>query len=196
MTRLNMLCHAPTAPTRAARFPADEAIEATPDAVRRLVPALTARRWLTGPERRTIETAAALCGKATATIDDDLRDWDNGRWRGRNLADLQQSEPAAVVAWLTDASAIPHGGESLRDLLARTGSWLDRQAETRSRVAVVTHPQVLRALLTNALDAGEAAFRHIDVQPLCRVQLSHDSRRWVLQSLVPPGTGLVRSDGG
>lgn len=196
MTRLTIICHAPTAATRAARFPAEESIEAAPGAVRRLVPAVNARRWLAGPERRTIETATALCGEAAPTIDDDLRDCDNGRWRGCDLADLQRSEPAAVLAWLTDASARPHGGESLRDLLARTGHWLDLQAEAGSRVAAVTHPQVLRALLTRALDAGETAFRHIDVQPLCRARLSHDGRRWVLQSLVPPGSGLVPSDKG
>ncbi len=196
MTRLTIICHAPTAATRAARFPDDEVVETAPDTLRRQVSHIAARRWLTGPERRTRGTAAAVSGDASVVIDDDLRDWDVGRWRGRDLSELQQSEPAALLAWLTDASAMPHGGESLRDLLIRAGSWLDRQAATRNRLAAVTHPQVLRALVTTAIDAGEAAFRHIDVQPLCRVQLSHDGRRWVLQSLLSPGNGLASSDKG
>ena len=185
MTRLTIICHAATEAVRAARFPGDEDIDD-----RRAVPtspsaSVAAGRWLSGPERRATSTAAALGGDRAVAVDPDLRDWDCGRWRGRDLRDLQRSEPAGLAAWLSDPAAAPHGGESLLDLLARVGRWLDRCVADGTRTAAVTHPAILRAAVVGALDAGPAAFWRIDAPPLCRARLSHDGRRWALQSLGP-----------
>lgn len=192
MTRLTIICHAATDAVRAARFPDDEDID-DPGA-RSPSPAspISAGRWLAGPERRTLSTAAALGGRIVA-VDPDLRDWDCGRWGGRDLADLQRSEASDLAAWLSDPAANPHGGESLLDLVGRAGRWLDRQAAGGARTAAVTHPAILRALVVKALDAGPAAFWHLDAQPLCRARLSHDGRRWVLQSLGSPRRSVLRS---
>ncbi len=187
MTRLTIVCHAATEAVRAARFPDDEAID---DQV--VVPAsmeapITAGRWLAGPERRATSTAAALCGDKGITVDRELRDWDCGRWRGQTFSDLHHSEPEALTSWLTDPDAAPHGGESLLDLLARIGRWLYLPSTCETKTVAVAHPAILRAAVVKALDAGPAAFWRIDAQPLSRAQLSHDGRRWALQSLVPPG---------
>ncbi len=185
MIRLTVICHAATEAVRAARFPRDEDLDRAGAAAAARAPAITAARWLAGPERRATATAAALAGRRVVAVDPELRDWDCGRWAGHELAALSQSEPAALGAWLSDAGAAPHGGESLADLLGRTGRWLDAQAGTGRRTVAVTHPAVLRAAVVQALGAGPAAFWRIDAPPLCRARLSHDGRRWLLQSLGP-----------
>ncbi len=186
MTRLTIICHASTPAVRAARFPDDETIDDPSAIPAALAGSIAAGRWLTGPERRATATAAALAAGRDVRVDDDLREWDCGHWRGRDLAELHRREPDGVAAWLTDPSAAPHGGESLMDLLARIGRWLERQAAQGTRTAAVSHPAILRAAIVLALDAGPAAFRHIDAQPLTRAELSHDGRRWVLQGLAGP----------
>ena len=85
----------------------------------------------------------------------------------------------------------PHGGESLLDLLARIGSWLDhlqrQPAPTASvRIIAVTHPAVLRAAIVHALDAAPSAFWRIDAPPLTRVRLSGHAGRWNLRAMEPP----------
>ena len=182
MTRLTLICHAATAAIRAARFPDDEDI--APDGMPPPGAQLVAGRWLCGPERRTASTARALAGGEAVGVDPDLRDWDCGTWRGRDLPALQRAEPAQLAAWLSDPAAAPHGGESLSALLARASAWLDRQAPGPARTAAVTHPAVLRAALVAALDSGPRAFWRVDAPPLCRARFSHDGRRWVLQELV------------
>ena len=186
MTRLTLICHAATDAVSAARFPDDETIDDPSAVSASFGPPIAAGQWLAGPEQRATTTAAALSRDRGFTVDQELRDWDCGRWRGRTIEDLHSSEPAALAAWLTDPAAAPHGGESLLDLLGRLEHWLGRQAGVRAKTAAVTHPAVLRAAVVVTLGAGPDAFWRIDAQPLSRARLSHDGRRWSLQSLVPP----------
>ena len=80
--RLDLLAHGASAATRAARFPDDEALEAS------AVDALEAFRGrlrpygrvLTAPARAARETAAAL--GLDADVETALRDCNYGRWRG------------------------------------------------------------------------------------------------------------------
>jgi broad specificity phosphatase PhoE len=86
-----------------------------------------------------------------------------------------------VAAWLTDPAAAPHGGESLHDLLTRTGGWLrDLPTATRT-VLAVTHPMVIRALVVNAIAATPASFWRIDIPPLTRTVLRGGADRWTLR---------------
>ncbi len=189
MTRLTLVCHATTEAVRGARFPNDEAVDDGAADPASFGSPIVASEWLAGPEQRARTTAAAIGGDRGISVDPDLRDWDCGRWRGQTIEDLQRGDPAGVAAWVMDPAAVPHGGESLLDLLARIARWLDRQAAVGSKTVAVTHPAILRAAVVTALDAGPAAFWHIDARPLSRARLSHDGRRWILQSLVPPPSG-------
>ncbi|MBN9352651.1 MAG: histidine phosphatase family protein, partial [Hyphomicrobium denitrificans] len=109
--RLTLISHAPTAATRAAAFPLDEGID---EKARRDTSALSGdlpqflTAW-TSPARRAVETAAAL--NVDAKIEPLIRDMDLGRWAGRTFAVVEASEPEAMVGWLTDTAASPHGGE-------------------------------------------------------------------------------------
>ncbi len=95
------------------------------------------------PERQTQQTLPRLlvCQPQSRLS---WCDCDYGAWRGRELDELQTSEPEGIVAWLTDASASPHGGESIVDLINRVGRWLDEQRDAGHTLAV-THPAVIPA---------------------------------------------------
>ena len=181
LTSLTLISHASTRALRKAAFPCDEPID--PSAYRKAATAGPLRRaqlsW-TGPELRTAQTAEALA--LDAVIEPALRDCDYGRWRGRALAEVQAEEPEAVIAWLTDPLSAPHGGESILDLLARVGAWLDTIASQSGRAVAVTHPAISRAAIVHAIGATAHVFWRIDVAPLTRVELHGRSGGWTLRS--------------
>ena len=189
-TRLTLFCHAATAATRAARFPADEPIDAKGEAAlsaiapawRRIVE--RAERRLTAPALRARQTAAALDGEFV--VEPLLGDQDYGPWTGLSLPEAEVRDPEAAAEWITDPASAPHGGERLVDVLQRVGDWLVETATTGNRVVVVTHAAVIRAAIVHTVRADPAGYWHVDVPPLARVDLSHDGRRWSLRALVTP----------
>ncbi|MEU5190037.1 histidine phosphatase family protein [Streptomyces klenkii] len=141
-----------------------------------------AGRVLTAPSPRCRQTAEAL-GADAARAEPALRDLDAGRWRGRELAEVGASEPEAVAAWLTDPDAAPHGGESVRDVVARVGRWLDGLED--GRVLAVAAPAVIRAAVVHGLALPAQSFWRLDVQPLSLTGLTGRGGRWNLRCGVP-----------
>lgn len=174
-SRVTMVCHGATSATRSTAFPADEPLERTPS-----LDPLPADLAVSSPATRCLQTAVAL--GLTPTTDDRLRDCDYGRWTGLTLAELSSTEPANVEAWLTDPSAAPHGGESIVDLLARVGGWLDSLPD--GRTVAVTHPSVIKAAIVHAIRATPESFWRIDIGPLDRVALSGPV--WRLRTITGP----------
>ena len=133
------------------------------------------------PARRAIETATAL--NFSAKTDPQLRDMDLGRWAGRTFSDIEASEPQDLLQWLSDPSANPHGGELVEQLLERVRIWLGDAAQTRGRIAAVTHPSVIRAAIVVAIEATPLSFWRIDIAPLGVVELGSNGMRWTLKSI-------------
>jgi broad specificity phosphatase PhoE len=190
LTRLALITHAATTATRSAAFATDEPVER-----HGLTQAgsITVRRHdvaLCSPAKQCVETATAL--SLRPRIDEALRDCDFGRWKGCTLEDVAGDEPEAIGAWLTDPDAAPHGGESVRDVIHRTGIWLHDLAPTTATtrtVLAVTHPAVVRALIVTTLGADAQAFWRIDVPPLTETVLIGSGTRWTLRSTgSAPGT--------
>ncbi|KAA1248973.1 histidine phosphatase family protein [Mycobacterium simiae] len=160
----------------AARFPADEPVN---DIGRRQAEAaarLAIRNntsQLAGPERRARQTAELL--GFNATTEPRLADIDCGRWRG---AALESVDPEELTAWLTDAAAAPHGGESIVDLIDRVAGWL---ASLAGNAVAVTHPAVIRAAILVVLDVSPNSFWRIDIAPLSRTVMHYRSGRWTLR---------------
>jgi broad specificity phosphatase PhoE len=185
-TRLVLIGHAPTAATRAAAFPVDEPLDeqgladatAAAGALRRVAAAYCS------PARRCRQTAAAL--GLDPRIDADLRDGDVGRWAGRTLTDVEESEPDAIAAWLTDPAVAPHGGESVDEVLARARGWLRALPAVTGTVVAVTHPAVVRAVVIDAIAATAASFWRIDVAPLEQTILTGGRGRWTLRATGRP----------
>jgi broad specificity phosphatase PhoE len=130
-------------------------------------------------EQRTQQTSRAL-GLAF-TLTDGLRDCDYGRWRGRKIDQVQTEEQEAILTWLSDPSAAPHGGESLQVLVSRIGGWIDEQRAVKHTVAV-THPAVVRAAVVYALKIPVQTFWRIDIAPLTVTDLRFKNSVWTLRS--------------
>ncbi len=186
---MTLICHAATRAVRAADFPDDEMLDA---AGLRAAASLASgigrpdRGWVS-PALRAQQTAEAL-GLAAIT-EAALRPCDCGRWAGRSLADVQvQDGEAAVLSWLSDPAAAPHGGEAALDVLHRVGAWLDSRAQDEGHSMAVTHSEVIKAAIVHAIQASPMAFSRIDVGPLSRVVLSYN-RGWRLRAIAP-ATGI------
>jgi broad specificity phosphatase PhoE len=162
-SRVTMVCHGMTAATRRAAFPADEPLERTPS-----LQAPPADLAVCSPATRCRQTAAAL--GLEPVIDERLRDCDYGRWTGLTLDEVSATELGAVEAWLSDPAASPHGGESIVDMVARVGAWLDGLPP--GRVVAITHAAVIKAAIVHAIRANPESFWRIDVPPLSRVELT------------------------
>lgn len=184
-TRLTLISHAATQAQRRAAFPLDEPLgEGEIAKIAALGwKAPRAQRILAGPERRAQETARAL--GLSAAITAELRDCDYGRWRGRELSELQSLDPEGLLAWLTDPNANPHGGESIVNLIDRVGRWMDEGMDKGTEAGhtiAVTHPLLIRGAIVHALQAPPAAFFRIDVAPLSITDLRFNGKAWTLRS--------------
>ena len=186
-TRLTLIRHAPSDATRRSAFPLDERLDARAlDEARALRPRLDRAdvAW-TGPAARACQTAEAL--GLDAKVAPELDECDFGAWRGRTLAELDDEDPVGVAAWIEDAAAAPHGGESLLALLDRVRAWLDAHAGDGARVVAVTHAGVIRAALVCALEAPVQAFWRFDVAPLSRTVLHAHDGLWTVRGVnLPP----------
>jgi broad specificity phosphatase PhoE len=182
--RLSLVAHAATEAQRHARFPDDESIEQIDAPTRAAVIGRLGRveRARHAPERAAEETAHAL-GLATAA-DDQLRSWSMGSWKGREIVDVAEHEPAAFAAWRQDPDAAPGGGaESLRDLLERAGRWLDDLPDTSERRLVIADATLICAVLVNVLGVAAPAFWHFDLAPLSLTVVQRNGSTWRVRCL-------------
>ncbi|MFJ9894537.1 histidine phosphatase family protein [Streptomyces sp. NPDC091280] len=138
-----------------------------------------ADRVLVSPTARCLETAAAL--GLSAVPEPAAAGLDMGRWRGLTLDEVMAREPDAVMSWLTDPDAVPHGGEPVRALCERAAGWLAASAAVEGRTLAVVEQEFVRALAVTVLDAPGPAFWRLDVPPLTATELSGRSGRWNLR---------------
>ena len=188
--RLTLISHAGTAAMREDRFPADEPLDA---AGARRAAALagvvrTGGAIWTSPASATRQTALAL--GLDAVVEPELRDVEVGSWAGRTLASLLAEDATAIDAWLHDPEFAPPGGESFRQLLARTAAWLERHAGPSGRMVAISHAAVIRAAFVHAIDAPASVGQRIDVPPLTAAILTHGGTHWRLRCLMPLSSGL------
>jgi len=176
MARLFLIAHASTHALEQARFPTDEPIS---ERGRRELARATAPvvdRWLCAPEGRTVATARALGG--AVRVETALRDLDYGIWAGSSMNEVPEAE---LAGWLSDPTVSPPDGEAITELLVRVGGWLTALPATPERIAVVTHPAVIRAVTVCALQAPASAFWRIDVRPLSITRFHGRPGRWTMR---------------
>jgi broad specificity phosphatase PhoE len=174
-----LIRHASTEAVRRSAFPLDEPLdEAGPAVLARFAGRLGSGEALTSPALRARQTAAAL--GIEARPEEALRECDFGAWAGRTLAEVAEESPDDAREWMLDPDARPHGGESLTELLARVGSWLDTQRRLDGRAFAVTHAGVVKAAVVHALGAPAEAFWRIDVRPLSITELHANAAGWTL----------------
>ncbi|MFI5776319.1 histidine phosphatase family protein [Nocardia sp. NPDC051570] len=187
VTRLALVTHAVTEAVTAARFPADEPLsEPGARAVARAARPVRLERAelvVTAPELRTRQTAEGL-GLA-ATSEPALGDWRCGDWSGRSMDALA---PEDLMAWLTDPAHRPPGGESIVELLERVRTWLGTLTASPRRIAAVTHPAIVRAVVLLALDAPPKSLWRVDIPPLSVTTLHGRPSAWTLRTTAHPLT--------
>jgi broad specificity phosphatase PhoE len=186
--RVMFISPAGGAESRGAVFGADAPLDAAGLTAARGASGALDGTWhaVTAPSTRCRQTARAVLGAAPEEAVE-LADWNVGRWRGRPLAEVAADEPDGVTAWLADPSSAPHGGESLRDLVERTGAWLEAR-EDPARIAAFADPAVVRATVVHALGLPAPAFWRLDVAPLTATELTGRAGRWNLRTGRPlPG---------
>ena len=147
--------------------------------------ALRFDRAVSSPAAAAIETAAALGLDAVA--DEGLRDAHHGRWAGKSITALIETEPQLVAAWLEDPSEGAPEGEPLAALAGRVGAWIEGCRAADARILAITHPAVIRAAIAHVLQCPPSSCQRIDVAPLSRTAISFNGV-WRLQALgAPPG---------
>ena len=143
-----------------------------------------------GPEPACRETAEQL--EIEPAVVDQLAGCDVGGWCGRTLDDVAASDPEGLMAWMSDADAAPHGGESLAGFADRVAGWMEQAADTDGYLIAVVDAGVVKTGACRAIGAPLSGFWRIDVAPLNVTELHARDGRWTLCRLNAP---LARSDG-
>ncbi|MFV0254107.1 MAG: MSMEG_4193 family putative phosphomutase [Beutenbergiaceae bacterium] len=139
---------------------------------------LNLARIVTSPLRRCRQTARAI--EAQQSLDSPagkprtdarLSECDYGRWQGRPLAELAKEELWAVVQRTPSAVTFP-GGESMPAMQARAVAAIrahDAQVEAavgkHAVWAAVSHGDIIKSVLADALGMHLDLFQRIDVHP-------------------------------
>ena len=176
--RVLLICHAATADTRRAAFGGDgPLLEGASQRLADLRGHLPKARTVLRSDAQCVAETARALGLDGATVDPAIADWDFGAWRGRALSDVEAEAPDQVLAWRTDPTGAPHGGECLEEVVGRVRGWLDGLDGQGTRT-VVTHPAIIRAAVVCGLGVPHEAFWTIDVAPSSVTELSRRATRW------------------
>ncbi|WP_324653976.1 MSMEG_4193 family putative phosphomutase [Georgenia sp. H159] len=130
---------------------------------------------LSSPLDRCRQTAQAIVDHQdsglTVRVEEELTECDYGRWQGRALTDLAREELWSVVQRQPSAAVFP-GGESLPAMAARAVSAVRRvdaavEAEHGPGAvwAAVTHGDLVKAILADALGLHLDLFQRLHVHP-------------------------------
>ena len=143
---------------------------------------------VTSPLDRTRETAAAVLASQSRDValheDDRIGECRYGDWTGRSLKDLSKDPLWKVVQGHASAVTFP-GGESMPAMQARAvdavREWNARLGE-KAVYAVVSHGDVIKAVLADALGMHLDHFQRIVIDP-ASVSVVHytTSRPFVLR---------------
>ena len=115
-------------------------------------------RAVASPLSRAQLTARLALGDARADMlqtDSDLQEIAHGEWEGLLASEIQQKDPARLLAWREEPeNVLMPGGESLRQVLDRSWRGLARATEGLGEddtLLVVAHDAVNRVLLCRIL---------------------------------------------
>lgn len=108
--------------------------------------------WVS-PAARAVQTAAGLWPGVPMHKDARLWEQDFGGWEDMPYTELPD---VGVLSRAGLVDLTGPGGESFRDVVARTAPAFEEAAAQAGRIAIVAHAGVIRAALALALEAEEA----------------------------------------
>lgn len=132
---------------------------------------------VSSPLERCRQTATAVLaqqgteGAREVAVEDELSECDYGDWQGRPLAELAKEPLWATVQTQPTAAVFP-GGESLAAMQTRAVAAVRRhdariasQAGEHAVWAAVSHGDIIKSVLADALGMHLDTFQRIDVHP-------------------------------
>jgi probable phosphomutase (TIGR03848 family) len=142
-------------------------------------------RIISSPLERTVATADAIAAfqrrPVTRDIDDRFVECKYGDWTGRKLGDLAKEPMWSVVQAHPSAAVFPGAeGESMRDMQHRAVEGIREWNETVGSdglYVVVSHGDVIKAILADALGMHLDAFQRIRVDPASLSIVQYTSHR-------------------
>jgi probable phosphomutase (TIGR03848 family) len=174
MTRLLLIRHAPTVETGkklTGRLPGVPLGDAGLEIARRTAANLASARIdvvYASPIERTWETALAVAEphKLTPIAHEGLLEVDYGDWSGRTLASLSKLKAWKIVQTTPSRMVFPNG-ESLRGAQERAVAATEAiaAAHRRKTVALVTHADVIKAVVSHYLGQPLDLFQRVGVSP-------------------------------
>jgi probable phosphomutase (TIGR03848 family) len=138
------------------------------------------------PLERCVSTVEPLANAQRLQIvpREDLIEMEAGSWTGRSLAQLRRQKRWSTLISSPTAFAFPGGGEAFVEALARAVNELERIARRhrRGRVAIATHGDIVRILMTHLAGSPLDEFQRIVVDPasVSVVQLDGSTPRVLL----------------
>jgi probable phosphoglycerate mutase len=126
------------------------------------------RALYSGPLERARATAAPIAARLglDVQIADELNEIDFGEWTNRTLADLCHLEEWRRYNVFRSATRIP-GGETMVEVQARMLRLVQRlcSAHPERTVALVSHGDVIKAILAHCLGVPLDLFSRIEISP-------------------------------
>lgn len=156
-------------------------------------------RVVTSPLDRCRATALTLArGQCEPIVDDRLVECEYGEWTGRKLEELHDEPLWAEVQDRPSGVTFP-GGESMQALYARaTTAVAEHNAAVESSAvwAAVTHADVIKAIIADAVGVGLDNFQRFVVDPGSVSAIHYGKHRSVIWKLNDTGLeGLGPSHG-
>ena len=130
------------------------------------------RNIYTSPMSRCVATGAAIAAAdgIAAEICGDLNDIDYGAWQFKTFDEAKALDAPLFAAWFAAPEHVRFpGGESLQDLVARSGNVLRMALERHpsDTIVLVGHDSINRALLLLLLDQPLSAYWRVAQDPCC-----------------------------
>ncbi|HEV2364103.1 MAG TPA: histidine phosphatase family protein [Caulobacteraceae bacterium] len=120
------------------------------------------------PLERTLQTAEPIARSLglAPRITEALNEVDVGRWTGASFAALR-GDPAWRSWKRAPVKSRPPGGESLADVAARVGGWIDemRRAHPDETIVAVSHGDVIKTAIALALGLGLDRLHRFEISP-------------------------------
>ena len=123
---------------------------------------------LASPLSRARSTASAIAHLSGLEVqaEDRLLDLDHGTFSGLTEAEAQARFPAEYMEWIQRGRlSAPPKGESVADLISRAGELVGELTEMHAgeQVVLVTHREVIRAVVCGRLGLPETVFHRIRI---------------------------------
>lgn len=126
-------------------------------------------RIVASPLTRTRQTAEAIAVQTGVPFvtETKILETDHGQWEGKSVEEIEKRWPDALAVWRTAPSKADFpGGETYEDTRRRALAWWhDFLPTVRGRTVVVTHDNIVRAIVADMLDMPTDAIWKLELQP-------------------------------